>query len=63
MEPWERHYEREDRIKYVLHAQKILGYEKAVQHSYIWRNIKLLGCGYGKEWNSRVMKHCHEKLL
>jgi len=40
-----------------------LGYEKAVQHSYIWRNIKLLGSGYGKKWNSRVMKHCHEKLL
>jgi|TARA_X000000950_G_scaffold89024_1_gene112127 hypothetical protein len=63
LEPWERHYEREDRIKYVLHAQKTLGYEKAVQYSYIWRNIKLLGSGYGKKWNSRVMEHCHEKLL
>jgi hypothetical protein len=54
---------RGQKVVYILHAQKKIGFKMANVYANMFVNYKHMGCGYlGEGWKN-VLKNCPEKLL
>lgn len=58
----EEKHSMDERVEYISHAQKFVGYEKASMYSIIYRNKKELGCEYSPILMKNVKKYTPKKL-